>query len=212
MSDLHNEFEKSLHLNAARMDRRNVDMLAGLAAGIAADGVITLEEAQFLRQWIESQMSHLDDPVVNILYQRISSMLQDGVLDDDESTELLDTLRGFAGINFPGSTPSIHTAPTPLPLCQPAPNVECDGRVFVFTGTMAFGPRKECERLVRERGGAIGPGVSRKVDYLVIGSIGNEQWLHTSYGTKILRAVELRESGMPIAIIAEDHWQRILLG
>ncbi|ETK19800.1 NAD-dependent DNA ligase [Pseudomonas sp. FH4] len=212
MSDLHNEFEKSRHFNTARMDRRNVNMLAGLAAGVTADGVITLEEAQFLRQWIESQMSHLDDPVVNILYQRISSMLQDGVLDEDESTELLETLRGFAGISAPGSAPSIHTAPTPLPLCQPAPHVECDGNVFVFTGTMAFGPRKECERLVRERGGAIGPGVSKKVDYLVIGSIGNEQWLHSSYGTKILRAVELRENGTPIAIIAEDHWQRILLG
>ena len=28
-----------------------------------------------------------------------------------------------------------------------------DSRVFVFTGVMAFGPRKDCQALVEERGG-----------------------------------------------------------
>ncbi|KMN09056.1 BRCT domain-containing protein [Pseudomonas helleri] len=212
MSDLHNEFKNSRFFNAARMDRRSADVLAGLAAGIAADGVVTLDEAKFLRQWIESQVAHLDDPVINLLYQRINLMLQDGELDQEESAELLDTLRGFAGLSTKGSTPEAYSAPNPLPLNRPEPNIVCEGRAFVFTGTMAFGPRKECERLVRELGANIAPGVSKKVDYLVVGSIGNEQWLHSSYGAKILRAVELREEGIPIAIIGEEQWQRVLLG
>ena len=211
MSDLHNEFKKSLFFNAARMDRRSADVLAGLAAGIAADGVVTIDEATFLRQWIETQLAHLDDPVINLLYQRINLMLQDGELDAEESAELLDTLRGFAGLSVAGPTAKAYSTPNPLPLNRPEPNIVCEGRAFVFTGTMAFGPRKECERLVRELGANIAPGVSKKVDYLVVGSIGNEQWLHSSYGTKILRAVELREEGIPIAIIGEEHWQRVLL-
>ena len=53
----------------------------------------------------------------------------------------------------------------------------------------------------------IASGISKKVHYLVVGEIGNEQWLHSTYGTKIKRAVELREEGHPIAIISEKHWQ-----
>lgn len=212
MSDLHQEFNKSRFFNAARMDRRSADVLAGLAAGIAADGVVKLEEAQFLRQWIESQMAHLDDPVINLLYQRISVMLQDNVIDAEESAELLETLRAFSGLSVASPAAVARAIPNPLPLCKPEPEIICEGRVFLFTGTMAFGPRRECERFMRERGADIGAGVSKKIHYLVVGSIGNEQWRHSSYGTKILRAVELREEGVPIAIVGEDHWQRVLLG
>lgn len=84
--------------------------------------------------------------------------------------------------------------------------------MFVFTGTMAYGPRKACEALILERGGVIGGGVSKKIHYLVVGSIGNDQWRHATYGTKIMKAVELREAGAPIAIVGEDHWQRALFG
>lgn len=71
---------------------------------------------------------------------------------------------------------------------------------------MAFGPRKECENLVRELSATIAPGVSRKVDYLVVDSIGNEQWLHSSYGTKILRAVELRHLDNLFYFYADLQW------
>lgn len=212
MSDLHNEFEKSRFFHSARIDRRSADMLVGMAAGIVADGVVTQDEATFLRQWMDSQLAHLEDPVINLLYQRISLMLQDGVLDPEESAELLDTLRAFTGLAAASPAQQPYTATNSLPLNQPEPSIAWDGRVFVFTGTMAFGPRKECERLVRERGGAIGSGVNKKVDYLVIGSIGNDQWLHSSYGTKIIRAVELRDEGASIAIVSEDLWQRVLFG
>ena len=77
---------------------------------------------------------------------------------------------------------------------------------------MAYGPRKQCEALILERGGQIAPGVSKKIHYLVVGEIGNEQWLHSTYGTKIKKAVELREGGCPLAIISEQHWQAALFG
>lgn len=212
MSDLHSEFANSRFFNAERIDRRNADVLTGLAAGIVADGVVKAEEARFLHQWMEKQLAHLEDPVINLLYQRIGLMLQDGKLDAEESTELLEVLRGFTGLSDTAPAAAAYPTPNNLPLNQPEPEIVWDGRVFVFTGTMAFGPRKECERLVRERGGAIGPGISKKVNYLVVGSIGNDQWLHSSYGTKIMHAVQLREEGAPLAIVSEDLWQRVLFG
>ena len=210
MVDLHSEFQNSGFFHEARIDRRSADALVGIAAGLAADGKINQQEAEFLKTWIETHLSHLGDPVVNILYKRLAGMLSDGVLDAEESGELLEMLHQFAGLPV-GSTQTF-TAPTSLPLDNPAPALSWTERVFLFTGIMAYGPRKECESLIIERGGLIGGSVSKKIHYLVVGSISNDQWLHSTYGTKIKKAVELRESGVPIAIISEEYWQKALFG
>lgn len=212
--DLHNEFEKSKFFHSARIDRRSADALVGLAAGLTADGVVTTGEALFLKQWLDTNLVHLDDPVINLLYSRLSSMLQDNVLDADESQELLSLLRSFSGLPLqsPKGVESGFVAPNDLPFNAPAPDLIWDGKMFVFTGIMAYGPRKDCQALIEERGALIAGGVSKKVHYLVVGSVGNEQWRHSSYGTKIMKAVELREAGAPIAIVGESHWQQMLFG
>ncbi|MNP17729.1 DNA polymerase III subunit epsilon [compost metagenome] len=210
MVDLHEEFQNSRFYHQARIDRRSADALLGIAAGMTADSSINQQEAEFLKSWIEQHLAHLDDPVINLLYRRLADMLSDGVLDADESTELLDVLQQFTGV--PNSSVRPFAAPTTLPLNNPAPVLDWSERVYLFTGAMAFGPRKECEALVLERGGLIGGSVSKKVHYLVVGSVGNEQWLHSSYGTKIKKAVEIREAGGGIAIVSEEHWQRAVFG
>ncbi|RMQ46247.1 putative protein-dependent DNA ligase [Pseudomonas cichorii] len=210
MVDLHQEFQNSRFFNKDRMDRRSVDALLGISAGLCADGTINQAEAVFLKEWIEANLTHLDDPVVNLLYRRLDNMLSDGILDAEESLELFSLLKQFGGGQKLAS--SNFTTPGTLPLNNPLPALYWDDRTFMFTGTMAYGPRKHCEELVVERGGLIGGSVSRKINFLVIGSIGNDQWLHSSYGLKIKKAVELRESGVPIAIISEEHWQQALFG
>ena len=166
------------------------------------------------KQWLENNLAHLNDPVINLLYSRLASMLQDDALDPDESLELLHILRSFSGIGIerPQVGGVVAVAPTDLPFNSPAPDLVWDGRMFVFTGVMAFGLRKDCQALVEERGGLIGGGVSKKVHYLVVGSVGNEQWRHSTYGAKIMKAVELREAGASIAIMGENHWQKVLFG
>lgn len=159
---------------------------------------------------MEQQLVHLEDPVINLLYRRLSDMLKDNMLDAAESAELLELLQQFTG--KPRCSDNPFSSPTSLPLDNPEPTLEWTGRMFLFTGTMAYGPRKACEALVVERGGSIAAGVNKKTHYLVIGSIGNEQWLHSSYGTKIKKAVEIREAGANIAIISEAHWQRAAFG
>ncbi|MFW9080013.1 BRCT domain-containing protein [Pseudomonas sp. P2757] len=210
MVDLHQEFQNSAFFHQARIDRRSADALVGTAAGLAADGKINQQEAEFLKTWIESHLIHLADPVVNILYTRLAQMLSDNVLHAEESAELLEMLHQFTGL--PIGSPQSATASTTLPLDNPAPDLNWADRVFLFTGIMEHGPRKDCEALVVERGGIIGGSVSKKIHYLVVGSIGNDQWLHSSYGTKIKKAVELRNSGVPIAIVGEDHWKKVLFG
>ena len=218
MVDLHQEFQNSRFFNEARIDRRSADALVGLAAGIVSDGVVTLKEAIFLEEWIAKNLLHLEDPVVNILYRRLSNMLSDGILDAEESRELLAMLQNFSGLSLSQgkaenkASEASFTTPNDLPFNMPVPEIVWAERLFVFTGVMAYGPRKNCQALIGERGGLIGGGINKKTHYLVVGSVGNDQWRHSSYGLKIMRAVELRESGSPVAIIGEHAWQEALFG
>ena len=100
MVDLHQEFQNSRFFHEDRIDRRSADALVGLAAGIVSDGVVTLKEAIFLEEWIAKNLLHLEDPVVNILYRRLSNMLSDGILDAEESRELLAMLQNFSGLSL----------------------------------------------------------------------------------------------------------------
>jgi len=210
MTDIHQEFQKSRFFHQERIDRKSVDALIGISVGLIADDQINQLEAQFLQKWIETNLAHLDDPVVNILFRRLNDMLSDGILSAEEAEDLMLLLKQFTGI-APASN-ALALRVSSLPLNDPLPIIDWSDRTFMLTGTMAYGPRKSCESLIVERGGLIGAGVSKKVHYLIVGSVGNEQWLHSSYGTKIKRAVELRESGIPIAIVSEEHWQKALFG
>ena len=218
MVDLHQEFQNSRFFNEARIDRRSADALVGLAAGIVSDGVVTLKAAIFLEEWIAKNLLHLEDPVVNILYRRLSNMLSDGILDAEESRELLAMLQNFSGLSLSQgkaenkASEASFTTPNDLPFNMPVPEIVWAERLFVFTGVMAYGPRKNCQALIEERGGLIGGGINKKTHYLVVGSVGNDQWRHSSYGLKIMRAVELRESGSPVASIGEHACQEALFG
>lgn len=102
-------------------------------------------------------------------------------------------------------------ATTSLPLDQPPPAVEFDGSVFVFTGRFAFGPRRVCEGAVEGLGGVCEPRITQRTNYLVLGTFTSRDWAHTSYGRKIEQAVAYRDAkGLPLAIVAEDHWATVI--
>lgn len=143
MTDLYREFADTWRFHEARIERRTIDALVGMAAGIAGDGIVTEAEALFLRNWMQENLQFMDDPVVNILYRRLRSMLADHCLDAEEAAELLEILRKFAGVIPSASQGVVRTgAPSSLPVDDPEPPIECSGKVFVFTGVMAYGPRK----------------------------------------------------------------------
>lgn len=197
------EFDYLRRFNSARVQSRNMDELIGLSRGMLADGKIVQEEAEFLQRWLHQARDMGDDPIYRILTSRLELMLADNHLDQDEAAELLEMLQALTGDT---GKPSTYRKPTNLPLNDPFPEIDFHDRGFAFTGVMAFGPRKECQALVTERGGISLPGPSKKLNYLVIGTIANEHWAHSSYGRKIEKAIEIREKGHPLAIINEDHF------
>lgn len=193
-------------LNADRLQSRQVDELIGLARGLIADGSINQAEVEFLEKWLVANLSVSQQPLIATLYERVGTILADGVADPEECDDLFAALSAFtAGDAALGEAPKS----TSLPLCQPAPPISFEGMAFCFTGTFSFGQRKHCEEAVSSRGGK-GGSLTKATNYLVIGAYATESWKHSSFGNKILKAAEMRRAGIPISIVAEEHWARHL--
>ncbi len=193
-------------LSGPRIQSRQIDELIGLARGIAADGKLNQAEAEFLQKWLAANVDISDQPVVQVLYERINDVLADGWLDDDESRTLLGTLNEFSNRDF--ELGEVLKATT-LPLCDPAPDLTFADRRYCFTGTFNFGGRSACEAAVAQRGGWTG-SLTRDTNTLVIGVYATDSWKHSSFGNKIIKACDMRDAGIPISIVSEEHWARYL--
>jgi hypothetical protein len=190
--------------NQARRTERDISELLGLAKGLLADGGISVEEADLLRAWVSAHPDAAEKWPIRRLAERLTGIYADGRVDEEERLDLADLLKKLLG-GETGILGDTDTA-TALPLDRPAPTLVWTGRVYVFTGQMAFGPRRECEKHVMMFGGICEARLTLRTNYLVIGTFGSRDWVHTAFGRKIEKAVEYRESGQPIAIVSEDHW------
>jgi len=192
--------------NFRRRADAGIDELIGFVRGLLADGEISEAETISLAAWTLKHREIASDWPVNVLAKRLNRIFADGRVDDTEREDLKELLVEILGENEdPLVTPS-----TSLPLCKPAPDVIFDQNVFVMTGKFAFGPRRICEAEVLARGGRVGTSVTLQTSYVVIGSVGSRDWIHSSWGRKIEKAARYREL-CPLAIVSERHWSSFLL-
>lgn len=189
--------------NAGRVQDRLIDELIGISRGVIADGVVDEQEAIFIGQWIENHREVAEKWPVNVLYARLTEMLKDGILSEDEQEELLETLRDLTGESSLFQEPNRSTT---LPVDKPAPDIEFEGKTFCLTGKFVFGSTLDCEETIAEMGGEVVPMPSRETDYLVIGELCSPDWIHTTFGRSIEKGVELKEQGHPLTILTEEHW------
>lgn len=190
-------------VNGDRIDHRQIDVLSGIARGLVADGQINQMEAEFLQKWLIANSELSNVPLFRTIYERISEMLKDGLLDADEREELFNTMSKLASNNFEVGEVLKSSS---LPLCDPAPALSFQGQRYCFTGTFLFGQRSVCEAAVIERG-AVAGSLTRKTNVLVIGAYVTDSWRHETFGNKILSAVGMRADGVPISIVSEEHWK-----
>lgn len=199
--------DKQHFFNADRLEDRATTELIGIAKGLIADGVLNEQEATFLVQWLEQNSTFSSWPF-DVINKRVAQMLEDGVIDAEERTELLSILQSLVGEKPVAE--HISSFATTLPLTSPVPEISFKGKTFCFTGKFAFGQRKDCEKAVADAGGIPKGSVTTSLDYLVVGLMGNEDWAHSTFGRKIQQAIDFNAKGRNIAILAEDAWANAL--
>lgn len=189
--------------NRKNIQDRQIDTLIGLSKGLAADGKVDQAEAEFLLSWLVQNRQASDNPIIENLLNKVSEMLEDGILDEEESKELLNILHSITGES---SEIGELAKTSSLPINEPLPSVVFQDNSFLFTGTCAFGTRKQCQEAIESLGGINAKGVTKTLNYLVLGTYVTDSWIHENFGRKIEKAMEYRESGLPLVIITEEHW------
>lgn len=205
--------------NSKRLADRSVDELIGLCKGIIADGIVQEGEVRFLASWLERSRDITDVWPVNIIAERISSILEDGIIDENEKVELFEVLCEITG-SRPGLEildkntgeilENVSHASTTLPIDKPAPEIFFENRLFCLTGKFCYGTRDACKTEVLSRGGQVQSSPTAKTNYLVIGLIGSTDWIHSTHGRKIEYALKLREKGLPVSVVTEEHWVKYI--
>jgi NAD-dependent DNA ligase len=189
----------------------NINELKGLCKGIIADGQVVQAEAEFLKQWLESHQALIDQWPINALYQRITDMLVDGVLDEEEQVELLEALKTLSERNQ-----KKEVVKTDLPVTKPVPQILFEERNFYLVGRFATGSKQQCREMVELLGGTCLQEVTNSVHYLVIGELTIQDWSQSSFANEVEMALTLNQSGANIKIIEERNWiqavDQVLLG
>lgn len=90
---------------------------------------------------------------------------------------------------------------------QAAKKGKLSGKSFLFTGKMSTMSRGDAEKKVEENGGEIAAGVSKDLDYLVVGS---EGYRDRDKGNKWLKAEALMQKGAGIRVISEEEFLKML--
>jgi NAD-dependent DNA ligase len=188
----------------ARLERRDIDELIGISRGVLADQAVNDAELQYVQKWI-AEHAHLRETwPCGVLATRIQSAFADGVIEDRERAEISTLLKLL--VEPEPDLPSAGIRTTALPFDSPEPELVFEQKIFCFTGSFVFGSRSACVDAVQARGAIAARGVALDLDYLVVGTYGSEEWIHSTHGRKIERALELRERfGRPM-IVSEPHW------
>lgn len=196
-------------------DRVTADLqrLHAILGGVIADMRITEEEVQGLSEWLTDH-EHLKtcwpyDEIGSL----VTHVMRDKKIDEEEHRALHRFFSEFIAL-FDGRT--ITSAPileggNVVGLCAVCPDIQFKGQTFCFTGVSMRYPRRDLVDVVVKLGGEFLGGMSKKVNYLVIGANGNPCWAYACYGRKVEKAVELRKAGAKVVIIHENDFHDAVL-
>lgn len=191
-----------------RLDARSMQTLLGICSGITADGLINDREIHFLKNWLNENPQTSTYWPGSAIAQRVTNILQDGAITQEESADLVDLLKTITG-NYFTETGSASPESPALPI-DDDPSIYILHMSFCFTGRFYYGTRAACERAILNLGGTAMDNVTRNLNYLVIGGMIEPTWANTTYGRKIEAAVKHQQSGDEIIIVSEHQWTQAI--
>lgn len=178
--------------------------LAGAIRGLLADGVVTAGETQGFRDWLRdyerfSRLWPFDEVWQNLPAAGCEA-------DPLANSALVISLKSVIDLlddHVPKTSASGRDGT--LHFDSPA-DIRFSGHSFCFSGDFDRFSRNGLPDLVTGLGGVPKTGISRKLDYLVVGSLGSEAWAYSGFGTKVAAVLENRAGGAKTLIVCEDDF------
>ena len=163
--------------------------LKELAEQIISDDEIELDEVKLIHKWICEHQSLVGNYPFDKISMLCVSILEDGILTESESEEMLCLLSQF-----------VNPVETSCAECS----INFEDKLFVLTGDFISGSKGDISAKIASKGGTCKNGITNKVDYLIVGGAGSENWKFGNYGGKVSKALEMQEKGLPILILKEE--------
>jgi NAD-dependent DNA ligase len=205
---------KRLHSSGLYYDIVTSDLqkLQGIIHGILSDGKITKEELEGLREWLSDNEQLSTYYPYDEIYSLITAALEDGIVSKDEENLLKAFFSQFADIKTEelNITSEIKDCLCKHGICALAPEITIQDHMFCFTGKSTKATRHEIAELIKKNNGNYHNSITKKTNYLIIGSEGNTCWAFSCYGRKVEKAMEMRKNGVNIVLVNEiDFWDSI---
>lgn len=177
--------------------------MPGLINGIKADHMLVDKEIEFLREWI-LQHPELENvwPITEVI-QILHNILEDGIVTDDERSRLNKFLEAVSKASFKIVT---NAARSESLIFDELEEITFESKRFCLTGNFLYGGKDLCESKILKCGGEVLTNVTKKLDFLVVGSLGSPDWKHGNFGNKVEKAIEYRSIGSSLKIIHEESW------
>lgn len=180
----------------------DLHLLSGLCKGLIADRHLNEDEIRYLDWWLTQNGALKSNYPGKELFSLVKSILSDGVITQEESDVLHKALIDFTGCDLDSGV--VDGLATRLPI-DVLDSFNIEGKKFCLTGVFSAGKRSLVEEKIIGAEGMISDGVTKSLDYLVIGTLSSRDWRFSSHGRKIEKAVSYRdEKGWPLKIISEE--------
>ncbi|HEM7577759.1 TPA: BRCT domain-containing protein [Serratia marcescens] len=181
----------------------DLHLLNGLCKGLISDRDLSDHEIRYLDWWLTQNGALKKNYPGSHLYALVKEILSDGVITPEESESLHKALVDFTGCDLDSGV--VDGLATRLPIDTDF-SPEVKGRVFCLTGMFMAGKRSIVEDRIKLAGGNVIDNITKKLDYLVIGTLSSRDWKFSSHGRKIEKAINYRdEEGAKLRIISEEN-------
>jgi NAD-dependent DNA ligase len=195
-------------LNFANNEIKAINTLYGLIMGIIADQSVNDDEIHFLNLWLKDNESYTNSFPLNVVKRRIDSILHDSIITQAEREDLCQTLSQLLGGTFQ-ETGVAGGFSTTYGIDEPD-EITIKDSTFCLTGAFITGTRDKCEQIITQLGGIPTSSINKKLNFLVIGALASRDWVATSHGRKIEKALHYKSQGHPLTILHEETWAKLI--
>lgn len=172
---------------------------------------------------------------MNSLLSIVESVCEDGVVTEDEVSQLLYWIENHPELSKEFPYALIHASIQealqdgilepqelqqlfktflflldPLSHTLPCQDADLTGKLVCLSGDFDYGTKEEVTSFLERMGATVHPSVVAKLNYLIVGNNASSEWSSGKYGNKIKKAIQLQMKGKPVQIIKESDLMSVL--